>query len=148
MLWVLFYIHSAGSYAELEASAGQGALAFRVVGGSHALSLTMARALGGHLQFDTPVTRIRYFDSAGAGEIETANAVIHARRIIMALSPSQAHCIGLEPGLPDDRATLQNRWPMASDMTKAAMVYKKPFWRDAGLSGQSFRIDDVVYLWA
>ena len=94
------------------------------------------------------MTRIRHWDGAGAVEIETVNGIIHARRVIMALSPSQAHCIGLEPGLPDDRATLQNRWPMASDMTKAAMVYKKPFWRDAGLSGQSFRIDDVVYLWA
>jgi monoamine oxidase len=29
-------------------------------------------------------------------------------------------------------------------MMKSAMVYERPFWRDAGLSGQSFRIDDGV----
>ena len=33
-------------------------------------------------------------------------------------------------------------------MMKAAMVYERPFWRDAGLSGQSFRVDDGAYLWA
>lgn len=148
MLWVLFYIHSAGSYAELEASAGQGALAFRIVGGSQASSLTMARALGGHLPLDTPVTRIRYWDGAGAVEIETVNGIIPARRIIMALSPSQAHFIGFEPAPPDDRATLQKRWPMASNSIEAAMVYKKPFWRDAGISDQSFMTDDSVHPWA
>ena len=148
LLWVLFYVHSAGSYAELEGSAGQGAQAFRVVGGSQALSQTIARALGEHVRLDTAVTRVRHWDGSGPVEIETAKGVVRAKRVIMALSPSQAHFIGFDPALPSDRATLQKRWPMASDMMKAAMVYEKPFWRAAGLSGQSFMTDAGLYLWA
>jgi monoamine oxidase len=148
MLWVLFYVHSAGSYAELEGTAGQGAQAFRVIGGTQAISLAMAHALGAHVQLSTPVTRIRQWETIGPVEVETQHGILRARRVIMALSPSQAHFIDFDPVLPVDRATLQKRWPATTDMTKAAMVYERPFWRDAGLSGQSFTVDDGVYLWA
>ncbi len=148
MLWVLFYIRSAGSYAELEGTAGQGAQRYRVVGGSQALSETMAHALGARVRLSTPVTHVRNWNGDGPVDITTEHGSVRAKRVIMALSPSQAQVIDFEPALPAERATLQKRWPAATDMMKSAMVYERPFWRDAGLSGQSFMVDDGVYLWA
>jgi monoamine oxidase len=148
MLWVLYYIRSAGSYAELEGTAGRGAQRFRVIGGSQALSETMAHALGARVRLSTPVTHVRNWNGNGPVVIATEHDTVRAKRIIMALSPSQAHVIEYDPALPAERATLQRRWPATTDMMKSAMVYERPFWRDAGLSGQSFRVDDGVYLWA
>jgi len=148
LLWVLFYVHSAGSYAELEGTAGQGAQAYRVVGGTQALSTMMADALGARVRLSTAVQRIRGWDGKGPVEIDTGSATLRARRVIVALSPSQAQMIEFSPPLPADRATLQKRWPATIDMTKAMLVYESPFWRDAGLSGQSFTIGGGAYLWS
>ncbi len=134
------------SYAELEGTAGQGAQQFRVVGGSQALSEVMTHALGAHVQLSTPVTYVRKWNGSRPVEITTEHGTLRAKRVIMALSPSQAHVIGFEPALPEARATLQKRWPAATDMMKSAMVYERPFWRDAGLSGQSFMVEPDVYL--
>jgi len=148
LLWVLFYVHSAGSYAQLEGTAGQGAQAYRVVGGTQALSTTMAQALGPRVRLSTPVQRIRGWDGNGPVEIDIGATTLRAKRVIVALSPSQAQQIQFEPELPADRATLQKRWPATIDMTKAMLVYESPFWRDAGLSGQSFTIGGGAYLWS
>jgi len=148
LLWVLFYVHSAGSYAELEGTAGQGAQAYRVVGGTQALSTAMAHALGPRVRLSTAVQRIRGWDGKGPVEIDTGAATLRARRVIVALSPSQAQMIEFSPPLPVDRATLQKRWPATIDMTKAMLVYDSPFWREAGLSGQSFTIGGGAYLWS
>jgi monoamine oxidase len=147
-LWVLFYTHSAGSYAELEGTAGEGAQALRVTGGSQALSLRMAQALGERVHLNTQVTHIRHWNGAGPCVIETNNGAFRTKRVIMALSPSQAALIDFDPGLPAQRVTLQQGWPKISDMTKAAVVYETPFWREAGFSGQSFTLDGGAYLFA
>jgi len=140
-LWTLFYARSAGSYAELEGTAGEGAQMYRVVGGSQALSLAMARELGAKVRLATPVATIRDWGSTARCTIETPSRKFIAQRVIVALSPSQAELIAFDPPLPDERRDLQKAWPSAVDAMKAFLVYDEPFWRAAGLSGQSFLVD-------
>ena len=140
-LWTLYYARSAGSYAQLEGTAGEGAQMYRVLGGSQALSLAIAKQLGDKLRLSTPVTAIRGWHGKGPCTIETPAGDIVAKRLIVALSPSQATAITFAPALPDERSALQQAWPSAVDAMKAFLVYEQPFWRAAGFSGQSFLLD-------
>jgi monoamine oxidase len=149
LLWVLFYVRSSGSYADLEGAAGQGAQALRVVGGSQMISLRMAESLAAHLRLAAPVHRIRGWQDEGPCVLECATGSVTARRVILALSPSQAQTIEFSPALPAQRAMLQQQWPGTAYALKTAMVYEKPFWRAAGLSGQSLTTEtDDAYLFA
>jgi monoamine oxidase len=55
--------------------------------------------------------------------------------VIVAMAPSLAGRIRYEPALPALRDQLTQRVPNGS-IIKCEAVYDKPFWRDAGLSGQ------------
>jgi monoamine oxidase len=141
LLWVLFYTRSAGSYAELEGAPGVGAQELRVVGGTQRLSEEIANAIGDRLRLSSPVSAVRRWDGKGPCELETPRGIVRARRVIFALSPSQAQPIRFSPALPRERAELQRLWPATEDAMKTAMVYPTPFWRRAGLSGQSLCFD-------
>jgi len=86
------------------------------------------------VQLSTPVTHVRNWNSAGPVEIAREHGTVRAKRVIMALSQSQARVIDFAPALPAERATEQKRWPAAPDMMKSAMVHGRPFQHDAGLS--------------
>jgi monoamine oxidase len=143
-LWVLFYIHAAGRYELLEATQG-GAQQDRVVGGSQIISIRMAQALGGVVRLDTAVTRIGGWDR-GVCELETSRGRFRARRVIMALSPSQAADIRFQPALPKARADLLNAWSRNGAGIKSHTSYARPFWRDRGLNGQIYSPSDDL-LW-
>ena len=140
-LWTLYYTRSAGSYAQLEGIAGEGAQMYRVLGGSQQLSLALAQPLGAKLRLSTPVTAIRDWQGKGPCTIETPAGSVVAKRVIVALSPSLAAQIAFVPDLPDERKGLQQSWPSDVDAMKAFLVYDQPFWRTAGMSGQSFVLD-------
>jgi monoamine oxidase len=70
----------------------------------------------------TPVTHVRNWNGNSPVVVTTEHGTLRAKRIVMALSPSQAHVIDFEPPLPAERATLQRRWPAATDMVESAMV--------------------------
>jgi monoamine oxidase len=143
-LWVLFYIHAAGRYELLEATQG-GAQQDRVVGGSQIISIKMAQALGDVVRLKTPVTRIRNWDR-GVCELQTPGGLVRARRVIMALSPSQAADVNFEPSLPKARAELQTAWSRNGSGIKSHTSYARPFWRDKGLNGQIYCPSDDL-LW-
>ena len=138
LLWVLFYARSAGSYAELEGAPGSGAQEFRVVGGTQRLSTTIASALGSRVRLNAPVVTVRNWNGVGPCELVTSSGTLRAKRVILALSPSQANQIAFDPPLPSARAELQKQWPAAVDALKSMVVYPTPFWRNTGLSGQSY----------
>jgi monoamine oxidase len=134
LLHYLAMLNSANcDYVRLE-GIKDGAQETRIAGGSQILSIRMAQALGDKVRLSTPVSRIENWKD-GPVAIHTPDGVIRARSVIVALSPALCHRIAFDPPLPDKRREMQRRWPAFAPMRKTVHVYKKPFWRDQGLSG-------------
>jgi monoamine oxidase len=140
LLYVAQYVAAAGnastpgSFARLIATAG-GAQERRFVGGSVVIADKVAAQLGdANIMLNAPVTKIAEHD--GTVTITTKNGrIVTARRAIVAVPPVLAARIGFAPGLPAAKKTLLKAMTPGS-LTKVEAVYDKPFWRDAGLSGQ------------
>lgn len=60
-----------------------------------------------------------------------------AKRAIVALPPVLTQTIEWSPALPDARIGLASATPMGS-VIKCFVQYERPFWRDAGWSGEAF----------
>jgi monoamine oxidase len=140
LLYVLAYTAGAGdrdnpgSFARLFTTPG-GAQERRFVGGSQLISQRVARALGRRVMRRAPVRRIVQ-DGQGVRVIADG-LTVEAGRAILAVPPVLAAEIGQSPGLPaSKRAILRALTP--GSLTKAEAIYPRPFWRDAGLSGQGF----------
>ncbi|HMF13706.1 MAG TPA: FAD-dependent oxidoreductase, partial [Gemmataceae bacterium] len=147
-LYALYYIHSGGSYNRLEGIEHGQPVWQRFVGGSQAIALKMAEALGDAVRLSSPVTEIRRWDKSGPVELATATGTITAKCVILALSPSQAAGIRFVPALPADKAGLIQAWPASgASGIKVFVSYDKPFWRKQGLSGSIF-VWDGPYTWA
>lgn len=147
-LYVLCYIHAAGGYNRLEGIEHGQPRWQRFVGGSQAIALKMAEALGEAVRLSSPVTEIRAWDKSGPVELATATGTITARRVILALSPSQAVGIRFTPPLPASKAGLIQAWPgSGASGIKVFASYDKPFWREQGLSGSIYNFGGA-YAWA
>ena len=139
MLYVLFYIASAGDADNAGSlvrliSTGGGAQEQRFVGGSQQISLRLASALGGRVTLRAPVRRIV---REGDGVRVIADGItVNAQRAILAVPPVLAARITHTPRLPAGKAAIL-RAMAPGTLTKAEAVYTRPFWRDAGLSGQA-----------
>ena len=139
LLHALFYVTAAGnartpgSFDRLINVEG-GAQERRFVGGAQQVSIRVARALGrGRVMLSSPV---RAIEQAGRGvRVLTDVLAIDARRVIVAIPPAMTAAIRFSPDLPSMRAQLVQRFPQASAI-KFEAVYDRPFWRDAGLTGQ------------
>ena len=132
MLHVLFYVAAAGSFDKLIDTEG-GAQQDRLDGGAQLLPLGLAESLGDRVRLGTPVRQIEQRDDRvhllGDG-IE-----VEADRAIVAVPPAIAARIELEP-LPPGRPQLAERLRPGA-LTKCMAVYKEPFWRADGLSGEA-----------
>jgi len=145
LLWVLFYIHSAGGYAKLESMEG-GAQQDRIVGGSQILSLRMAEDVKTELVMNAPVTEIRNWQrQSDAVEIVVGNKTYRAKAVVLTLPPALCERIRFQPALPPMRAALQAKWPTYGTAVKAYLIYPTPFWRAKGLSGQALTTDGAFY---
>lgn len=139
LLFALFYIAAAGNeqtpgtLARL-LSVVNGAQELRFVGGSQVLAQRIAWHLGERVVLSSPVREIQ--TTGGGVRVRTDRHAIECQQIIVAVPPALAAAIHYEPKLPTRRAQLFQRLPMGSLM-KVQAVYDRPFWREAGLSGQS-----------
>jgi monoamine oxidase len=134
-LYLLFYIHSAGSTHALFANAGGGgAQDFRVSGGTQGIAIQIARRLGPtRVLLGHPVRGI--VQRARGATVHADNATVSCRRVVVALPPHLAGRIVYTPQLPALRDQLTQRMPIGS-LIKTIGVYDKPFWRAQGLNGQ------------
>jgi monoamine oxidase len=107
----------------------------RPVGGMGAIHRPIVAELGDALRLSQPVRRISS-DSAGV-TVSTAETSVRARRVVVAVPMAIASQLAFDPMLPVDRSFLHQRMPLGA-VIKIGLVYDEPFWRDAGLSGQSF----------
>ena len=110
-------------------------------------SQTMAHALGARARLSTPVTHVRNWNDNRPVVVITEHGAVRAKRIHHGAVPRQSarqrFRTSIACGTRDAAEALARRDPTSM---KSAMVYERPFWRDAGLSGQSFRVDDGVDL--
>jgi monoamine oxidase len=107
LLWFLFYVHLAGGLHALNV----GAQELRFTGGPQALSQRLAADLGDAVVLSSPAEKID--QNGDAAVVESKRVRVTARRVVVALV---RRWVG-EPGF------------------KVNVVYPRPFWRAAGLSG-------------
>ena len=138
LLYVLQYTAAAGnaknpgSFLRL-ISTGGGAQERRFVGGSQVVSEKVADRLGQRVVLRAPV-RVVAQDSDGV-RIVADGTTVRARHAILAVPPALAARLAYSPSLPKGKAALLKAL-VPGNLVKAEAVYPKPFWRDAGLSGQ------------
>ncbi len=139
LLYALWYARVAGnestmgSFARLIATGG-GAQDSRFVGGSQLISDRVARRLGRRVVVESPVRAIS--QDRGGVTVVSDRVTVRAHRAIVAILPALTAAIEFDPILPGLRAQLIQRMPHGT-LIKAEAVYERPFWRDAGLSGQA-----------
>ena len=133
MLHFLFYLHSGGSLDNLTRTTG-GAQDSRFHGGSQRVSLRLAEELGDAVRLSSPVLRI----AQGESGVTVAGdwGQLEADRAVVAIAPSVIPRISFSPALSGRRAQLHAKLP-AGYVTKCMARYERPFWREAGLSGQA-----------
>ncbi|GAC69093.1 flavin monoamine oxidase family protein [Gordonia soli] len=104
-------------------------------GGAALIPLRMARALGSRVVYNAPVRSIDW--SGGTVTVSSDAGTYRARRVIVAMSPAISDQIDYRPGLPAGRQGIHRGYHMGA-ICKFAAVYRRPFWRDKGLSGQVY----------
>lgn len=133
VLHLLFYIASAGGYAQLMETQGC-AQEQRFLSGAQAPASAVAALLAPAVHFDTPVVAV---EQTGAGYlVDTPRGAVVATQVVIATPPPATTRIRLTPPLPVAR----NRWVARSvmgDVAKLHVVYRRPFWRERGMSGQA-----------
>ncbi|HKH14065.1 MAG TPA: flavin monoamine oxidase family protein [Solirubrobacterales bacterium] len=140
LLHLLFYTHSAGGFDDLIGTEG-GAQQDRFVGGSQLLALKLGEELGGDVVLETPVTRIEH--SASAVRVVADGREVSTGAAIVAVPPALCGRIAYAPPLPAIRDQLTQRMPQGT-VIKCMAIYERPFWRDAGLSGQATSTEGPV----
>ena len=133
MLFLAYYTAQGDSLEMLTQTQG-GAQDSIIVGGTQQLSLGLAEKLGAIVRLNQPVTRIAQ-DGQGVEVTTASGTTIRAAHVIVAMPPVAAGRIAFDPPLPPGRHELQQRMPMGR-YDKVIVTYDKPFWRDAGFTGE------------
>jgi monoamine oxidase len=134
LLHALFYLRSAGGLDAL-LDVQEGAQQWRIVGGSAVIAEQIAAELGDVVRLGAPVEAIRV--DQGEAELEVRGSEgVAARRVIVAVPAPLRNRIRFEPGLPQSSAQVADNVPFGR-LIKCAAAYERPFWRQAGLSGEA-----------
>ncbi len=138
LLFTLFYIAASGDEThpgtfERNFNTAGGAQESRFVGGSYAIVRALAHELGRRVAYGTPVRRVH--QHGRDVEVVSDRVTVKARRAIVAVPPTLAGRIAFRPNLAPAHDALFQRVPQGR-LLKVAAVYRSPFWRDAGLTGQ------------
>jgi monoamine oxidase len=131
LLHYLFIAAAAGGPAGL-ITQGEGALQYRVQGGTARMVQGLTAQLRSIIRLSTPVTMIEH--GARSVRVTTPNGVWLADRVIVAMAPTMTQQILFDPVLPVARNQSVQRIGMGATI-KAFAVYKTPFWRQQNLSG-------------
>ena len=139
LLYALAYIAGAGNEEEQGSflrliSTPDGAQQLRFVGGSQRIAQLMARRLGGQVVLKSPVRAIE--QGRGRVIVSSDGLVVEAAEVIVALPPAVARRIDFTPALPRAKRKLL-KGIVPGKLIKWEAVYKEPFWREQGLSGQA-----------
>ncbi len=133
LLAFLAYVRAAGGLMRLVEIDG-GAQQDRFVDSAHALSTRIAGALGDRVVLDAAVSAVA--DDGARVELTTAKGRVVANEVILAIPPPLLREIAFDPPLPAAKRELIEAHRMGAT-TKVIATYARPFWRDAGLSGEA-----------
>jgi monoamine oxidase len=139
LLYTVYYIAASGNEEnqgtfERNFQTADGAQESRFAGGAQVIPLRVADQLGDRVLLNAPVSRI---DQSSSGvTVHADGLVVAGQRAIVAIPPTLAGRIFYEPALPPLRDKLTQQMPQGTLM-KFEAVYKNPFWRDKGLTGQT-----------
>jgi monoamine oxidase len=139
-LYFLYYLRAGHGILRLTSVEG-GAQERRFVGGAQELSIRMARGLGAAVHLDQPVAAIAQDDRGVT--LRTGRGQVRARLAIVAVPPALTARIELGTARSPARAAVERGMPMGS-VIKCVIRYAAPFWRQAGLSGESIAVGGVV----
>jgi monoamine oxidase len=107
----------------------------RVVDGSmHRLAEWLAGQLAASPILNAPVTRVVQHDTGV--EVFADGRCWSAERVVITVPVGLRGKIDFEPGLPGPMAQASQRLP-AGSIIKCHVAYDRPFWREAGLSGEA-----------
>jgi monoamine oxidase len=132
LLHFLFYIRSGGTINQL-LSVADGAQERRFHTGSQSISDRMAAQLGERVVLNAPVHTF-YHDEHGVRAVSDT-LIVEAQRALITIPPTLAGRLRYRPALPGYRDQLTQRIPMGT-VIKVQCLYERPFWREAGYSGQ------------
>jgi monoamine oxidase len=113
---------------------------YRVAGGMGALIDGLQGQLPDQtVQLNTTVTSLTKTQTGVTAQVQTraGPATIAARKVVLAIPPRVvAGTIAMSPALPDAAVqTMQGIATWMAGQAKIIAVYDRPYWRDAGLSG-------------
>jgi monoamine oxidase len=131
-LHAMFYSHSGGNLESLLAIPKGAQQTLFKSGTQHLLEMEAA-PFADKILLGKPVRSIS--QSADGVKVLTDDAEFNAKKLIMTLPPALCGQIRYEQALPQRKVQLFQRVPMGAAM-KCYAVYKRPFWRDKGFSGQ------------
>ncbi len=140
LLDALYLVHSHRGIVRLMSVKG-GDQQDRIKGGAQTIADRIHAQLGDAVHLGSPVRQITE-DGAGV-EVVADTVTVRAQRAIVAVPPALAGRVQYDPPLPALRMQLLQRVPVGS-VRKVLTMYDEPFWRDAGLTGQSFAVSDVI----
>jgi monoamine oxidase len=126
------YLAANGSLRAMMGTGGA-AQSHRLVGGPQRLAERIAARLDDAVLVGQPVARVSW--SPGGVRVQAASVRVHARRAIVATTPPLAARIAFEPSIPE-REQLAQRMAHGQ-VVKVVALYRRPFWREQGLSGQA-----------
>ncbi|MGY6523065.1 MAG: flavin monoamine oxidase family protein [Mongoliitalea sp.] len=132
LLHALFYIRS-GTDLNTLVSIKNGAQQHRIQGGMGTIAERMAKAFEGSILLSHAVSKIEQGDSSVT--VYTEKVSFTAKKLIIAIPPPLAAKINFNPMLPANKRQVMDRIAMGQ-VGKCFMIYKKPFWREKGFSGQ------------
>ncbi|MEZ4384585.1 MAG: FAD-dependent oxidoreductase [Nannocystaceae bacterium] len=132
-LYFLHYTHAGGSFTRL-AEVREGAQSYRLAGGAQQLSQRLAAPLGESLQLRSPVRALELGERRVVLRLGERPS-LRARHVVLALPPALLGEIVVDPGWPKARRRLHEDMPMGS-VIKCVAAYARPFWREAGYSGE------------
>ena len=142
MLHAVRYVKAAGGINRMLDVVG-GAQQDHFPGGTQQIADKIAAELGERVRLGAVVSRIEWSDDAVA--VTSSAGVVEARRAILAIPPAHRLAVDIAPAPPIEYQQLAQRWPQGA-LSKAYAVYPRPFWRDAGQSGQALSDQGPVFI--
>lgn len=133
LLQALFYIKSGTNLNGL-LSIDQGAQQDKLVGGAQQLCTQLANKMPETIFYNEEVIQLER--EKNKTTVHTRNQSFVCQKVIFAIPPVLLAKIQFIPGLNVARMQLLQRMPMGN-LYKCHMVFRRPFWREEGLSGQS-----------
>lgn len=121
--------------------ADKGGQEHRFVPGAHALPARLAAALGDRVALGCPVTAIAV--DGDAVTVTTARETLRAEHVVLAIPPAAARAIRFDPALPPAAAAAAHA-ARPGAVVKCVATYARPFWREAGLSGEAYLSPGLV----